>query len=512
MLFFDKYPTTYLEKELLLDAIPRQEISVLIFDYKKNVDTNNLTFTGKYVDNNQKYYKVYFQKIKKDYIYYVLSKKEIIAPEDCSELFSAPSNEVKYFETNLYKIELNNFNTSNTTNMRSMFAGWGYLEILKIDNLDTAKVTDMSFMFNNCCALQTIGLNFFDTKNVKDMSYMFCGCKSLSSLDLYNFDTRNVTNMKCMFFGAETLQQIEIDKDTFTIKEDNTIFENTNNLKGNYGPNNKLTYQRKETILNKKLLRNVISQNVTSIIFDYIGNVETKNLKLIRQFIDTEQKFIKVYQNKTDYYVLSKYPIYAPEDCSSMFNELSKLSEIQFNNFNTEKVTNMNSMFSNCRYLTSLDLSSFNTEYVTNMSCMFYDCSYLTSLDLRSFNTGNVTDMRCMFYYCSSLTSLDLSNFNTGNVTDMSYIFVYCSSLISLDLSSFNTGSVTDMRSMFDYCSSLTSLDLSNFNTGNVTDMRCMFSHCSFLTSLDLRSFNTGNVTDMSYMFDYCSSLISLDL
>ena len=186
MLFFDKYPTTYLEKELLLDAIPRQEISVLIFDYKKNVDTKNLTSTGKYVDNNQKYYKVYYQETKSGLKYYVLSKKEIIAPEDCTELFSAPSNEVKFFETNLTKLELKNFNTSNTTNMRSMFAGWGKLETLKIDKLDTAKVTDMSFMFNNCCALKTINLNSFNTNKVTDMSYMFCGCKSLSILDLYN--------------------------------------------------------------------------------------------------------------------------------------------------------------------------------------------------------------------------------------------------------------------------------------------------------------------------------------
>ncbi|MCQ2975174.1 MAG: DUF285 domain-containing protein [Bacteroidales bacterium] len=510
MLFFDKYPTTYLEKELLLDAIPRQEISVLIFDYKKNVDTNNLTFTGKYVDNNQKYYKVYFQKIKKDYIYYVLSKKDIIAPEDCTELFSAPSNEVKFFETNLTKLELKNFNTSNTTNMRSMFAGWGKLETLKIDNLDTAKVTDMSFMFNNCCSLKTINLNSFNTNNVTDMSYMFCGCKSLSLLDLYNFDTRKVTDMKCMFSGAENLQEIKIDQEIFAIKEDKTIFENTNNLKGNCGPNNKLTINY--SIIDKTLFRKVISLNARLIIFDYIDNVNTKNLKLKKQLVDTEQKFIKIYQKETNYYVLSKYTIYAPKDCSSMFYKFEKLSEIQFNNFNTENVTNMSWMFYDCSSLTSLYLRSFNTENVTDMSQMFNKCISLKSLDLSSFKTGNMTNMSWMFYDCSSLKSLNLSSFNTEKITDMNRLFYKCSSLKSLDLSSFKTKNVSNMSSIFEQCSSLKSLDLSSFKTENVINMSRMFYDCSSLTSLDLSGFNTEKITDMNRMFYNCTSLTSLDL
>ena len=48
------------------------------------------------IDNDLEKLDQYFKSIKWE----LLSKKEIIAPEDCSELFSAPSNEVKYFEQN----------------------------------------------------------------------------------------------------------------------------------------------------------------------------------------------------------------------------------------------------------------------------------------------------------------------------------------------------------------------------------------------------------------------------
>ena len=218
-------------------------------------------------------------------------------------------------------------------------------------------------------------------------------------------------------------------------------------------------------------------------------------------------------------YIVSEVPIFAPADCTSIFERFNKITQINFNNnFNTSKVTNMSDMFSGCSSLTSLDLSSFNTSNVTDMNSMFEGCSSLTNLDLSSFNTSKVTNMHYMFYRCLSLTNLDLSSFNTSNINDMSRMFYACESLTSLDLSGFNTSKVTTMYGMFYGCSSLTNLDLSSFNTSNVTNMGGSDSHsgmfygCLSLTSLDLSNFNTSKVTDMGYMFSVCSSLTSLDL
>ena len=173
--------------------------------------------------------------------------------------------------------------------------------------------------------------------------------------------------------------------------------------------------------------------------------------------------------------------IYANSVCSNMFEPKTNLASIEFNNFDTSKVTDM-------RY-------------------MFYGCSSLTTLDVSNFDTSNVVDMDGMFKNCSSLVSLDLSKFNTSKAFSMGSMFSYCSSLTTLDVSSFDTSNVTGMVGMFEECSSLTTLDVSNFDTSKVTDMRYMFYGCSNLTSLDLSSFDTTNVTLYSGVFSYCPSL-----
>ncbi len=204
---------------------------------------------------------------------------------------------------------------------------------------------------------------------------------------------------------------------------------------------------------------------------------------------------------------------------------------IDFTNFDTSSVTNMNNMFSYCGYtaMTSLDLGdNFDTSSVTTMYGMFYCCGKaMTSIDLgEKFDTSNVTDMHSMFVSCgrTAMTSLDLGDkFDTSKVTDMWSMFSYCgySAMTSLDLGDkFDTSKVTDMGNMFQYCgyTAMTSLDLGDkFDTSSVTKMARMFQCCGYkaMTSLDLgEKFNTSKVTNMSSMFDNCgyTAMTSLDL
>ena len=147
-----------------------------------------------------------------------------------------------------------------------------------------------------------------------------------------------------------------------------------------------------------------------------------------------------------------------------------------------------------------------NTIIYANEDCtiMFYDLSVLTSLDVSNWNTSKVTNMHSMFIYSGSLTSLDLSKWNTSNVTDMGYMFSGCDSLTSLDLSKWNTSNVTNMEAMFNYCESLTSLDVSNFNTSNVTSTSNMFNSSSNLSG-NITIMNP-NITNYDYMFSGCST------
>ena len=195
-----------------------------------------------------------------------------------------------------------------------------------------------------------------------------------------------------------------------------------------------------------------------------------------------------------------------------MFYNCKSLTSLDFTEFDTSEVTNMDSTFYSCSSLTSLDLSKFVTSKVKTMDNLFNSCSSLTSLDLSHFDTSLVTNMASMFYSCSKLNILDLSTFDTSKVEDMENMFKYCSSLTSLDISQYDTSLVKNMASMFYSCSKLSTLDLSHFDTSKVESMESMFKYCTSFTSLDLSNFDTSSATSMASMFDGCSNLEYLNL
>ena len=81
---------------------------------------------------------------------------------------------------------------------------------ISFDNVDTSNVTDMSSMFYRCSNLTTLNLNNFDTSKVADMMGMFAHCESLTNLDLSSFDTSNVTNMEAMCYSCSNLTNIYV--------------------------------------------------------------------------------------------------------------------------------------------------------------------------------------------------------------------------------------------------------------------------------------------------------------
>ena len=83
--------------------------------------------------------------------------------------------------------------------------GWfencsGLWRISGMQYLNTSQTTNMASMFKNCPLLTEIDLSNFDTRNVTDMSNLFSGCSKLKRLDLSGFITGNLTKMERMFF------------------------------------------------------------------------------------------------------------------------------------------------------------------------------------------------------------------------------------------------------------------------------------------------------------------------
>ena len=423
-------------------------------------------------------------------------------------------------------LDLKNIDTSNVTDMYSMFSGCSNLTSLDLSSFNTSKVTNMSSMFNSCSKLTNLDLSNFNTSSVTNMYSMFggifAGCSSLTSLDLKNFDTSKVKNMSNMFSGCSNLTSLDLRSfNKNSVTDMSNMFSSCSNLtnlnlssfdtSSAINMNKMFYYCSKLTSLD---LSNFNTSSVTNMssMFNGCSSLTSLDLRSFNKNSVTDMSnMFSSCSNLTDLN-LSSFDTSSTINMNQMFYYCSNLADLNLSSFDTSKVTNMSSMFNGCSSLTSLDLSSFNKNSVTDMSYMFRGCSSLTSLNLSSFDTSKVTNMSSMFSSCSNLTDLNLSSFDTSKVTNMSYMFYKCSKLTSLDLNNFDTSKVTNMSSMFCECSKLTSLDLSNFDTSKVTNMGDMFYDCKQLTNLDLSSFNTSNVTNMNSMFFGCSKLTSLDL
>ena len=233
---------------------------------------------------------------------YIQGNGGVIANYDSSYLF--------YRFSKLTEIEnLNLLDTSQVTNMKSMFAGEYYhqskIQVLDLSNFDTSNVTNISSMFEYCSSLTSLDVSNFDTSNVTDMSSMFEYCSKLTSLDVSNFDTSKVTSMYDMFNCCNSLTNLDISNfDTSKVTNMDSMFRSCSSL------------------------------------------------------------------TRLD---LSSFDTSKVTNMDSMFNNCVSLTNLDVSNFDTSQVTNMFYMFSNCTSLTSLDFRKATFDKVTSYRNMFYN-------------------------------------------------------------------------------------------------------------------------------------------
>jgi len=114
-------------------------------------------------------------------------------------------------DTLLASLDLSGFNTSKVTSMSGMFVNDHNITSLNLSSFDTSQVIDMSNMFNAADELTSIaGLSKFNTSKVTDMKYMFANTFALTDIDLSNFNTSNVTDMSYMFVSTHNLAKIDL--------------------------------------------------------------------------------------------------------------------------------------------------------------------------------------------------------------------------------------------------------------------------------------------------------------
>jgi len=105
---------------------------------------------------------------------------------------------------------LEHFDTSQTTNMSTMFGLSPNLISVDLSSWDVSNVTTMDWMFSFAENLTHVYVSGWDTGNVIDMNSMFLFANSLEYLDISGWDTGNVTDMGNMFWGARNLTKLDV--------------------------------------------------------------------------------------------------------------------------------------------------------------------------------------------------------------------------------------------------------------------------------------------------------------
>ena len=122
------------------------------------------------------------------------------------------------------------------------FGSWmihnSYLDCVIFDSSFADYKPTSANWFMNCSNLSSIdGIQYLNTSEVTDMSSMFSGCMYLTSLKLSGFDTGKVTDMSSMFAGCSSLVTITVGDGwtTSNVTASSGMFDGCSNLKGGNG-------------------------------------------------------------------------------------------------------------------------------------------------------------------------------------------------------------------------------------------------------------------------------------
>ena len=226
-------------------------------------------------------------------------------------------------------IDLSSFNTSNVTNMNSMFRDCSSLTSLDLSSFNTSKVTNMASLFNSCRSLTSLDLSNFNTSKVTDMGGVFYGCSSLTSLDVSNFDTTNVINMNSIFDSCSSLTSLDVNNfNTSKVTNMGRMFSSCSSL----------------TSLDVSNLTATSLTNANMMFYNclYITSIDLSNFE--------NTKTVSV---------------------SQMFQYCSRLSNLNMSKFDFTKISNYSNMFNsvpkNCYILVKDEAqkTAFNTKFPT---------------------------------------------------------------------------------------------------------------------------------------------------
>ena len=252
-------------------------------------------------------------------------------------------------------------------------------DITEVYTLVTKEHTDLNHMFFCCENLQTInGIEQWDTSNVTNMERMFDGCGNLRYLDIRNFDMSDEVNTSGMFRDCNKLQVLRLDN--WDYENIDKIINSSDLPTGDMDGISRLMYIQETNIINPDNKDEKL-EAPDGWKFVYVAgnpqNTYDSDSKPFKENRDIQEVNVAVTKNHDDLSEMFR-------ECEN----LEVIHNID--TWDTSNVTNMCDMFRSCRRLTSLDLSNWYTNSITNMENMFDGCEKLIYLDIRNFKIYDV--------------------------------------------------------------------------------------------------------------------------
>ena len=439
------------------------------------------------------------------------------------------------------------FANARPTSTCGWFLDMQYLQtITDMNYLNTSEVTNMSSMFALCPKLTSLDLSSFNTSKVIDVTGMFNGCNGLTSLDLSSFNTSKVTYMTFMFYKCTNLRTIYVGDGWSTAAVglySDDIFNGCTSLVGGMGttydenhvdkayahidggPSNPGYFTRDP---NSPEAYACYTPSNTTLTFYYDTQRSSRTgttYDLNTGGNDTGWLIDGTYANVTRVVFDASFANARPTTTYDWFYGMTNLQSITGMSYlNTSEVTNMAYMFMWCTSLTSLDVSRFNTSKVTSMRSMFKYCTSLTSLDLGSFNTSKVNSMYNMFYNIYNLRTIYVGNdWSTAAVTSSTDMFLNCSSLVGGQGTTYDASHVDKAYAHIDGGTSNPGYfteknaglrgDVNGDGSVNISDVTALIDYLLSgnasginLSGADCNQDSSVNISDVTALIDYLLS------
>lgn len=326
-----------------------------------------------------------------------------------------------------------------------------------------------------------------NAKGLENASLMFANNDELIYLDLSDWDISNLSNAKDMLSNLDNLNKIiiceELSKKVLDLGINGTWINVDTNEKFDFSretPNQtgNATYEKHngEVENNEPVDHEIDYYWIINDKNEYIVNADDiKKITILKtddkdfagyEEHDLNDKGLKLYFNKNTGHAIIKAKekdnIILTEDCS-MFCGFHNVEIIEgLENLESSKTEDMNGMFEECKKLTQVDFEDLNTDSIKNARYMFRNCKSLEHINLKNFNKNlnevnmegaflhsglkdielygleNVKNMEDMLYGCEQLEKIDFSHLETTNVENISYIIYTSYNIKELNLSNFD--------------------------------------------------------------------------